>query len=289
MKYLPEFLRQEYDRMRALTRDVPELREHDINTSDVLRAYIILADYFANEKSENAETMLVGLRDAGLLHSAIDRQDVGFANKYKYDTPQEICATLFFGLVKDHAFLDGNKRTALLVLLYQLQLFRLLPKVKAYHFENLVVSVAENSVPDVYEKQYRKFEAGDDAVVRTIADVLRGWTAKKDASWDVEPTIRAFCKALEQYGVQCDYRSNGNLHFERRITANGDSRSLAANMRLSGGGTARTIGPSKTREILENLELYQQFASYKDILKGEDPLYELVSRYEVPLGRLKDK
>ena len=56
---------------------------------------------------------LGGLRDRALLESAIDRP----RNRLAYEprsTVFELAASLCFGLVKNHAFTDGNKRTALL-------------------------------------------------------------------------------------------------------------------------------------------------------------------------------
>jgi death-on-curing protein len=53
-----------------------------------------------------------GLRDAGLLESALARP----RNLLLHDDKAslfDLAATLCFGLVKNHAFLDGNKRTAL--------------------------------------------------------------------------------------------------------------------------------------------------------------------------------
>lgn len=59
------------------------------------------------------EPMLVGVRDAGLVRSALgamraayeDQEPPGIAGK---------AATLLRSLIKNHAFLDGNKRTAVL-------------------------------------------------------------------------------------------------------------------------------------------------------------------------------
>jgi death on curing protein len=53
-----------------------------------------------------------GLRDPGLLESALARP----LHVWSYETDVELCtlaAEVAFGLAKNHAFLDGNKRTAL--------------------------------------------------------------------------------------------------------------------------------------------------------------------------------
>jgi death on curing protein len=51
-----------------------------------------------------------GLRDDGLLRSAIERP----INKWHYEQAElpELAAAYAFGLAKNHAFVDGNKRMA---------------------------------------------------------------------------------------------------------------------------------------------------------------------------------
>lgn len=56
---------------------------------------------------------LAGIRDHGLLESALDRP----RNLLAYEPGSslfELAAALCFGVAKDHPFNDGNKRTALL-------------------------------------------------------------------------------------------------------------------------------------------------------------------------------
>jgi len=56
-----------------------------------------------------------GLRDDGLLRSAIERP----ANKRHYVQAElpELAAAYAFGLAKNHAFVDGNKRTAFMTMM----------------------------------------------------------------------------------------------------------------------------------------------------------------------------
>ena len=55
-----------------------------------------------------------GLRDEGMLRSALERP----INKWRYEQAglAELAAAYAFGLAKNHAFVDGNKRTSLLAL-----------------------------------------------------------------------------------------------------------------------------------------------------------------------------
>lgn len=53
----------------------------------------------------------LGVRDEGLIQSALDRP----LNKWRYDQSADLAALAAaygYGLVKNHGFLDGNKRAA---------------------------------------------------------------------------------------------------------------------------------------------------------------------------------
>ena len=54
-----------------------------------------------------------GLRDAGLLEAALAMPQAGFGGQYFHEFPHEMGAAYLFHLVRNHAFIDGNKRTAL--------------------------------------------------------------------------------------------------------------------------------------------------------------------------------
>jgi death on curing protein len=55
-----------------------------------------------------------GLRDVGLLESALGRRQ----NKWAYERAElpELAASYGYGIARNHPFVDGNKRTALLVM-----------------------------------------------------------------------------------------------------------------------------------------------------------------------------
>jgi death-on-curing protein len=55
-----------------------------------------------------------GLRDEGMLQSALERP----INKWRYEQPDlaELAAAYAFGLAKNHAFVDGNKRISFIAM-----------------------------------------------------------------------------------------------------------------------------------------------------------------------------
>lgn len=63
-----------------------------------------------------------GLRDAGLLESAVYSAQTCFGGVECYPTVEEKAARLMFALVSNHAFVDGNKRIGVLAMLVTLRL-----------------------------------------------------------------------------------------------------------------------------------------------------------------------
>ena len=63
-----------------------------------------------------------GLRDEGMLDSALNTPFQTFAGKDVYPSLQQKASRLCFGLVKNHPFVDGNKRIGAHVMLVFLAL-----------------------------------------------------------------------------------------------------------------------------------------------------------------------
>lgn len=59
----------------------------------------------------------VGVRDEGLLESALETAFSGFGDMEFYPTKEEKGARLGYSLISNHAFVDGNKRIGVYVML----------------------------------------------------------------------------------------------------------------------------------------------------------------------------
>lgn len=64
----------------------------------------------------------MGCRDRGLLESAVYSADSSFGDVEVYPSLEEKAARLAFAITGNHAFVDGNKRTGMLVMLLTLRL-----------------------------------------------------------------------------------------------------------------------------------------------------------------------
>jgi len=57
---------------------------------------------------------LHGLRDQGLLESALAMPEAGFAGEYLHNSLFDKAAAYLYHVVKNHPFVDGNKRAGML-------------------------------------------------------------------------------------------------------------------------------------------------------------------------------
>ena len=63
-----------------------------------------------------------GIRDIGLLESAVYSAEGSFNDVEMYPTVEEKAARLMFSLTNNHSFVDGNKRIGVLTMLMTLEL-----------------------------------------------------------------------------------------------------------------------------------------------------------------------
>jgi len=62
-----------------------------------------------------------GIRDIGLLKSAIENSKATFAGEDLYESMEEKCSNICYSIINNHAFIDGNKRIGLYVMLILLE------------------------------------------------------------------------------------------------------------------------------------------------------------------------
>lgn len=107
-----------------------------------------------HDRQINEHGGLPGLRDEGLLVSALSRPQ----NTYHYSNPKpdiaELAAAYAFGLAKNHPFNDANKRTALIAM-------RLFLKLNGYDLSappeekyRTIIQVAASEVSEVELAQW---------------------------------------------------------------------------------------------------------------------------------------
>ena len=87
-----------------------------------------------------------GIRDMGLLESAVYSQNASFGGVELYPTVWEKASRLFFSLVSNHAFADGNKRVGLLAYLTTLALNGITLHASDTELIALTLALADGSI-----------------------------------------------------------------------------------------------------------------------------------------------
>jgi death-on-curing protein len=78
-----------------------------IDITEVEKIHDILIENFGGAK---------GIRDRGVLESAINRPYQTFDGQELYPSPIDKAAAIFESLISNHPFIDGNKRTAYVIM-----------------------------------------------------------------------------------------------------------------------------------------------------------------------------
>lgn len=87
-----------------------------------------------------------GIRDAGLLESAVYSAVQSFSDEEVYKTVEEKAARLAFSLTKNHSFIDGNKRIGIFVMLMTLRLNDIHIKYTQAELIALGIGIANGSI-----------------------------------------------------------------------------------------------------------------------------------------------
>lgn len=85
-----------------------------------------------------------GIRDMGLLESGLESVFATFDGKDLYPTKEEKAARLGFNLVNNHAFLDGNKRIGIYVMISFLEVNGIKMDCTNEDLIDLGLGIAEN-------------------------------------------------------------------------------------------------------------------------------------------------
>ncbi len=89
-----------------------------------------------------------GIRDEGLLDSAINTPLQTFASKDLYPTVLEKAARLGFGLIRNHPFIDGNKRIGTHAMLVFLSINSISLSYEDDDLISTILSVASGELDD---------------------------------------------------------------------------------------------------------------------------------------------
>lgn len=95
-----------------------------------------------------------GLRDMGMLESALNSPFQTFDQIDMYPTLQQKAARLAFSIVKNHPFVDGNKRSGVHVMLVFLAINGIFPDYTQEELIEIGLKLADGSIDDIFLFQW---------------------------------------------------------------------------------------------------------------------------------------
>lgn len=287
MEFLFDYLTDSYNREKELICDQDYDSSYIITVEDVLKAHYLICEYFENETGEKS---LYGLKNYNLLASAVSRQSVSLGSFYKYNTGIEKAATVFYGLVKNHAFHDGNKRTALLSLLYFLLNIGRRPKVKQTEFETLTERVASDEYFK-YKKwnDFSKNYKGEiiDLKIDFIAKLLIKYTVKKDDSYKAL-TYRELDTMLHPYGFYLEPCGSQEVNLCYKKKNWKGKEEIVKLYQIGFKGWTKQVYEKSFKCLMAEIKKKVDI-DVGTIVRGGEPMYKLIETFAGPLSRLRDK
>lgn len=294
MKYLAEPIQQEYDRwLSEVGEDDPYAGPDSIGIQEVLRAHFLIADYFY---AEGEGIGGIGPKNIELLHSALYRQFVGFDGRFKWVDPFDKCSTLMYGLIKDHAFHDANKRTAFLVSLYLMQKIGRCPYVPQKEFEDFAVEIADNQLGKYRRYAEMKKKGVEDAEILFISDFLKRKTRNVDKRF-YSVTYRELNNLLHRFGFGLSNPKKNFIdvvRFEQRrhfLGMVGKKETVEQKLAQIGfPGWKSQVGKGAINTVRKVTELVpKKGIDSETFFHGSDTMESLIDIYHAPLRRLADR
>lgn len=273
---------------QASKRDLNYRTEFSVSLSEVLDAHFIIADIFY-ELGDGIGG--VGPKNINLLSSACFRQYCGYGNYSKWDNKFECCATLFFGLIKDHPFHDANKRTALLVLLFHIDKLGFVPTLTQKQLENFAVKVADNDLRSYPE--YKKFKKKNpkDTEVKFIAYFLKRSTRKRDkAHYTI--TFKQLKKILNRFNYDIEPAGKGHANIIKLPSFSRwwGQRQGTKVAQIGFPRWTAQVNREALKTVRKKCKLSHDYGvDSKTFFKGEEVLHCLAAKYRKPLQRLADR
>lgn len=87
-----------------------------------------------------------GIRDIELLKSAVAMAAAGFGNDYLHTDIYEMAAAYLYHIIRNHPFIDGNKRTGAVASIVFLLMNEIEVNAEEASFERMILSAAEGKI-----------------------------------------------------------------------------------------------------------------------------------------------
>jgi prophage maintenance system killer protein len=282
---LIEYVRSEHKRwLSVIGPDDPYVGQTTIGIREVLLAHFLLAEFFVNVGEGLGG---IGPKDINLLHSALSRQSVQFGGVPKWSERIDVCATLMFGLIKNHPFFDANKRTAFLTSILHLQKIGRTPTLPQIEYEDFTVAIADNSLSTY--PSYARFDLpSPDREIAVISHFLRRNTREIDLK-NRNITYKKLDAILHARGLRLEKPAGNRIDVVRFLSKDTleplDQPFRIAHVGFHGWTREVSRTDIHTVRSAAQLDVTHGYDSQAFFFGVEDPL-SLINKYREPLQRL---
>ncbi len=252
-----------------------------LSVGEVLTIHNALVSDFAQSGDPIAPA---GVRDQNLLESAVFRPQTGMDGILKYPTIETSAAALLFALIHNHAFYNGNKRTALVAMLVFLDRNGLVLTCKEKELFQFVLLIAKHRV----QAGRSHFDADSETLV--VADKICRWSHVVRRVGDVPSmTFRKLQTILERRDCRVQIKgSRANIHRKTPAASRSPfARRLHSYVPYRDDGTE--VPTDQIRKIRSDLHLDPEHGhDDSDFFYSRQPtpIDDFIARYRKILERL---
>ncbi|MEU1607236.1 type II toxin-antitoxin system death-on-curing family toxin [Micromonospora matsumotoense] len=234
-----------------------------------------------------------GIRSTDLLHSAIARQNTSLGGVLKYSNPIDCAAALTYGICNNHAFYNGNKRTALVSLLAHLDRNKLsLWGTNQDELYDFILAVASRTVAEwVSEKlgldlDFFPGEDSSDVEVRMMSRWIGEYTASIKRG-EKQVSYRELRKLLKPFGYELTNPQNNFIRVVYNDPGTGSQRNIDS---IIYPGENRDVDINTIKRIRQRCKLREEDGVDSDIFyyRAGPPVDEFINHYRLVLRRLAD-
>lgn len=223
-----------------------------------------------------------GVANPNLLESALARQTSEYAGVARYSDLDGVAASLLYGLVCNHAFFNGNKRTALVATLVFLDKNDATLVAEKIDLFRLLTEVASHTVCGG-----QRAKAGQE--VEAVRKRLRAaWRGQEDGERIV--TYRRLRTILSKFNCSLEGHKGNRINLvksERRWTLFGERRVQRTVMVISYRGDSTEVPKGTLKEIRRKLKLDRDNGVDSEAFyDSKTSVDEVIAKYQSTLRRL---
>ena len=259
----------------------PEELVKCLDAEEIERIHWALVEDFANSRDP---IFPPGARDFTLLGSAAFRPQTSLGDQFKYPTVALAVGAFFHSIAMNHAFFNGNKRTALVAALVMLERNNYMLEIENEHeLFRFVLRIAKHDLV--------KVSNSSDKADREVYEISKWLCDRMRPTRNEEYPMKfhELRKILAKYGCKFRTLSGSRIVVTRDVPQNRPILRKTRQLRshISYGGEGRDLQRNTIHKIRRDLWLDEEHGCDSSIFYGGRPgVPEFIARYRQTLNRL---